>query len=167
MEPLYNDTSQHALPASEFLSGYSYSLAAFLTSALLAAVFSIFLRRDPASSYPIANPKKTFELSTSRSVLEFAFAGREVLSSALKRFGPKPFRVHTDMGTFILLRPEHGEEIRNDPRFSVDEPIIEVRLASRKSSQLSSFHFLVSLSEELSADNNVLWSAVPSEIPRV
>ncbi|KAF6825830.1 trichothecene c-8 hydroxylase cytochrome p450 monooxygenase [Colletotrichum plurivorum] len=75
---------------------------------------------------PDCESEKPFELTPSRSVLEFALAGREALLSALKKFGPRLFRIHTDMGTMIILRPEHGEEIRNDARFSVDVPIIEL-----------------------------------------
>ncbi|KAJ0305250.1 hypothetical protein COL516b_005482 [Colletotrichum fioriniae] len=58
--------------------------------------------------------------------MSFALAGRELLEEARRRFGATPFRVLTDQGNFIMLLPQHGEEIRNDPRFSVDEPIIEL-----------------------------------------
>ncbi|KAF6795342.1 trichothecene c-8 hydroxylase cytochrome p450 monooxygenase [Colletotrichum musicola] len=126
MESLYNTTSNHAQLVLEYIGGYGNGLVIFPT-VLAAAVVLIILRHNDtaASSFPIANPKKWFELSTSRSVLDFALAGREVLLSAREKFGPKPFRIHTDMGTFIMLRPEHGEEVRNDPCFSVDAPAIE------------------------------------------
>lgn len=106
-----------------------YSLVAAFITALLTAAVVVFFRHDAASSFPIPNPKRPLELSTCRSVLKLALAGREVLLSALKKFGPRLFRIHTDNGTMIILRPEHGEEIRNDPRFSVDVPIIETWLA--------------------------------------
>ncbi|KAF9878635.1 trichothecene c-8 hydroxylase cytochrome p450 monooxygenase [Colletotrichum karsti] len=124
METISKNVTMPELAPPEF--NYAVYQLPTLVAVVLVLIASIFLRRDGAVSLPIANPKKMFELTSSRPIFEFAMAGRETLASAREKFGPKPFRVHTDMGTFIILRPEHGDEIRSDPRFSVDEPIIEL-----------------------------------------
>lgn len=129
MDHLHNTSTIWGQPS--IYDGDNTSLLAALLAITLIVTIPSFFLFSGASKLPIINPKKFYELTASRSVFEFAVAGRELLASARAKFGPVPFRVHTDMGTFIILRPEHGEEIRNDPRFGIDEPIIEVRLASR------------------------------------
>ncbi|KAF4854169.1 Cytochrome P450 monooxygenase TRI1 [Colletotrichum siamense] len=124
MDHLHNTSTIRGQPS--IYDGDNTSLLAALLAITLIVTIPSFFLFNGASKLPIINPKKFYELTASRSVFEFAIAGRELLASARAKFGPVPFRVHTDMGTFIILRPEHGEEIRNDPRFGIDEPIIEL-----------------------------------------
>ncbi|KAK1729025.1 cytochrome P450 [Colletotrichum acutatum] len=125
MTLLYNATSRTQAVAGQY-EGFRDYQSHFLLALALVVVLYGFLRNDEAKKLPIINPQKWFQLTASESIMSFAVAGRELLEEARQRFGATPFRVLTDQGKFIMLLPQHGEEIRNDPRFSVDEPIIEL-----------------------------------------
>lgn len=125
MTLLDNATSSTQTAAGQY-EGFRDYQPHFLLGLALVVILYGFLRNDDARKLPIINPQKWFQLTASESIMSFALAGREVLEEARRRFGATPFRVLTDQGKFIMLLPQHGEEIRNDPRFSVDEPIIEV-----------------------------------------
>ncbi|KAF4778327.1 hypothetical protein HER10_EVM0003167 [Colletotrichum scovillei] len=125
MTLLDNATSSTQAAAGQY-EGFRDYQPHFLLGLALVVILYGFLRNDDARKLPIINPQKWFQLTASESIMSFALAGREVLEEARRRFGATPFRVLTDQGKFIMLLPQHGEEIRNDPRFSVDEPIIEL-----------------------------------------
>ncbi|ETS76915.1 hypothetical protein PFICI_10789 [Pestalotiopsis fici W106-1] len=67
---------------------------------------------------PLVNPKRSYELTSSRAVREFTTSARDIIYSAVNQFGSKPFRVISDFGEVIILRPQQGDEIRNDKRLS-------------------------------------------------
>ncbi|KAK1507634.1 hypothetical protein CTAM01_02746 [Colletotrichum tamarilloi] len=125
MTLLDNATSSTQAVAGQY-EGFRDYQSHFLLGLALVVVLYGLLRNDDAKKLPIINPQKWFQLTASESIMSFALAGRELLEEARRRFGATPFRVLTDQGKFIMLLPQHGEEIRNDPRFSVDEPIIEL-----------------------------------------
>lgn len=79
----------------------------------------IYFIRKGRNTLPIVNPKHTYEITSSRAVQEFTISARDIIYNiAAKRFGSSPFRVNTDLGEVVILRPQHADEIRNDKRFS-------------------------------------------------
>ncbi|KAF4468394.1 cytochrome P450 monooxygenase [Fusarium albosuccineum] len=66
------------------------------------------------------------ELTPTRSVGEFVTSGKSMLDKAVNRFGSQPFRVWTEIGLITVLRPHHGDEIRNDRRFNFLEQLAEM-----------------------------------------
>lgn len=164
---LDNTTSSTQAVASQY-EGFRDYQSHFLLALALVVVLYGFLRNDDAKKLPIINPKGWFQLTASQSIMSFALAGRELLEEARRRFGATPFRVLTDQGNFIMLLPQHGEEIRNDPRFSVDEPIIEV---SYKTLIPRRHHYHYSGCINVSGDevssriaDNIPRAAVPGEV---
>ncbi|KAK1674683.1 cytochrome P450 [Colletotrichum godetiae] len=125
MELFDNTTSSIQAVAVEYGGLREYQSHFLLAVAFVVVVYG-FLRNDDAKKLPVINPKGFFQLTSSQAIMSFAIAGRDLLDEARRRFGATPFRVLTDQGNIIMLRPQHGEEIRNDPRFSVDKPIIEL-----------------------------------------
>lgn len=85
---------------------------------LVPSVIIYFIRKG-RSTLPIVNPKHSYELTSNRAVQEFTTSARDIIYNiAAKRFGSTPFRVNTDFGEVVILRPQHADEIRNDKRFS-------------------------------------------------
>lgn len=79
----------------------------------------IYFIRKSRNTLPIVNPKHSYELTSSRAVQEFTTSAKDIIYNiAAKRFGTNPFRVNTDFGEVVILRPQHADEIRNDKRFS-------------------------------------------------
>ncbi|KAF3023107.1 hypothetical protein E8E14_013516 [Neopestalotiopsis sp. 37M] len=70
------------------------------------------------SALPLVNPKRSYEVTSSRAVREFTTSAKDIIYTAVKRFGSRPFRVISDFGEVVILRPQQGDEIRNDKRFS-------------------------------------------------
>ncbi|KXH42392.1 ent-kaurene oxidase [Colletotrichum salicis] len=120
-----NTTSSIQAVAAEYEGLREYQSHFLLAVAFVVVLYGL-LRNDDAKKLPFIKPKGFFQLTSSQAVMLFAIAGRDLLDEARRRFGATPFRVLTDQGNIIMLQPQHGEEIRNDPRFSVDKPIIEL-----------------------------------------
>lgn len=95
-----------------------WNLFALVLILLVPNVIVHFIRKG-RKTLAIVNPKHSYELTSSRVVKEFTMSARDILYNiAAKRFGNNPFRVNTDFGEVVILRPQHADEIRNDRRFS-------------------------------------------------
>jgi hypothetical protein len=85
----------------------------FLISTL--AVQRIF---KPKPNAPLLNPRRFFEFSNSRAVLEILYTTRQVLEDWFFKNPARPMRLTCDLGEITFLPPSMADEIRNDPRLS-------------------------------------------------
>ena len=73
---------------------------------------------------PLMNPPRFYDLGGIRAKLSFVFGARQLL--ALGARTGRPFRLLTDLGEMIVLPARYANEIRNDPRLSFSEVIVQV-----------------------------------------
>lgn len=98
-----------------------YTVVALVAIALLDAV------SRPKGDAPLVNPKKTFEVSSSRVKQEFVRNARCIVRRALDAFPGKCFRVVGDTGEMTILPVEYANAIRNDERFGFAGFVNKVR----------------------------------------
>ena len=100
--------------------------------ALLATCVFFMSRKASSSSgtMPLMNPPRFYDLGGIRAKLSFVFGARQLL--ALGARTGRPFRLLTDLGEMIVLPARYAHEIRNDPRLSFSEVIVQVRYFSRR-----------------------------------
>ena len=96
--------------------------------ALLATCLFFMSRKATSSSsstnMPLMNPPRFYDLGGIRAKLSFVFGARQLL--ALGARTGRPFRLLTDLGEMIVLPARYAHEIRNDPRLSFSEVIVQV-----------------------------------------
>ena len=80
-----------------------------------------FRYRDPA-----LNPKKPFELTSTRVKQEFFSNARRLLWDWFTTHSNTPVLLHTDTGKVTILPPSMANEIRNDDRLSFSRWTFEV-----------------------------------------
>ena len=76
------------------------------------------------NTMPLMNPPKWYDIGSIRAKLSFVFGARQLLAQG-GRTG-RPFRLLTDLGEMIVLPARYANEIRNDPRLSFSEVIVQV-----------------------------------------
>lgn len=91
---------------------FSYVIASFL------AVLLVCYVRAGHSDIPVLNPKKPYELTSSRVKSEYMSRAGEMLHGWFKRHPNKPVMLNADVGRVIVLPPSMANEIRNDKRLS-------------------------------------------------
>ncbi|KAH7065482.1 cytochrome P450 [Macrophomina phaseolina] len=90
----------------------------FLVAAYgLHALYGILTAQKPVQYIPLIGGDGGLEKSKRR----FIQNSREVIRSALRQAQGTVCQIYTDGGPKVLLRPEHIEEIKNDPNFSFEE----------------------------------------------
>ena len=77
---------------------------------------------------PLMNPPKFYDLGGIRAKLSFVFGARGLLARGQQT--GRPFRLLTDLGEMIVLPARFANEIRNDPRLSFSEVIVQVCMES-------------------------------------
>ena len=80
--------------------------------------------KSSTSNMPLINPKKFYDLGGIRAKLSFVFGARQLLALGVRT--GRPFRLLTDLGEMIVLPARYANEIRNDPRLSFSEVIVQV-----------------------------------------
>lgn len=90
---------------------------------LLAVIVSMHSRgRDNTRSFPLLNPRRTFELTGTRAKNDFNANSFAMMREGTARFPDTPFRIQAfDFGESLILPPRYASEIRNDARFSFAE----------------------------------------------
>ena len=76
------------------------------------------------STMPLMNPPRFYDLGGIRAKLSFVFGARQLLALGVRT--GRPFRLLTDLGEMIVLPARYANEIRNDPRLSFSEVIVQV-----------------------------------------
>lgn len=93
--------------------GTVWNFVAVVFILLVPNIILYFIRKG-RNTLAIVNPKHSYELTSSRTVQEFTTSARDIIyNKAVKRFGRNPFRVNTDLGEVVILRPQH---CRRDPQ---------------------------------------------------
>lgn len=108
-------------------------LATTLIALLAASVFFMSKKTSSSSSssdMPLMNPRKFYDLGGIRAKLSFVFGARRLLALGVRT--GRPFRLLTDLGEMIVLPARYANEIRNDPRLSFSEVIVQVIPRPRK-----------------------------------
>ena len=126
------------------LSAPAAWLATTLIALLAASVFFMSKKTSNSSSsssdMPLMNPRKFYDLGGIRAKLSFVFGARRLLALGVRT--GRPFRLLTDLGEMIVLPARYANEIRNDPRLSFSEVIVQVNTAPESSSKWLFFSFL-------------------------
>lgn len=101
-------------------------LGTTLVALLAASVFFMSKKTSSSSSsdMPLMNPRKFYDLGGIRAKLSFVFGARKLLALGVRT--GRPFRLLTDLGEMIVLPARYANEIRNDPRLSFSEVIVQV-----------------------------------------
>lgn len=104
-------------------------LGTTLIALLAASVFFMSKKTSNSSSsnssdMPLMNPRKFYDLGGIRAKLSFVFGARKLLALGVRT--GRPFRLLTDLGEMIVLPARYANEIRNDPRLSFSEVIVQV-----------------------------------------
>ena len=112
--------------------GPSIPTTAWLGTTLVALLCVFFMSRKATStkstnSIPLMNPPKFYDICGIRAKLSFVFGARQLLAKGARTGGP--FRLLTDLGEMIVLPARYANEIRNDPRLSFSEVIVQVYLS--------------------------------------
>ncbi|KAI1296156.1 cytochrome P450 [Xylaria venustula] len=86
-------------------------------------VVLIYLFSGPKSTrLPLANPNRTFEISTSRVRKEWLVNAKNVINTGLRRFPGRPFNMMAaDVGLTTVLPPHFANEIKNNTNLSFVE----------------------------------------------
>ena len=108
---------------------------AWLGTTLVALLCVFFMSRKASSSnsksststMPLMNPPRFYDIGGIRAKLSFVFGARQLLAKGARTGGP--FRLLTDLGEMIVLPARYANEIRNDPRLSFSEVIVQVYLS--------------------------------------
>ena len=102
-----------------------------LVALLAAGIFFTSKKTSPSISImPLINPKTFYDFGGIRAKLSFVFGARRLLALGVQT--GKPFRLLTDIGEMIVLPARYAIEIRNDPRLSFSEVIVQVCCAGHK-----------------------------------
>ena len=104
--------------------------ATILVALLALSLFSMSKKTTSISNFPLINPKRFYDLGGIRAKLTFVFSARHLLALGVRT--GKPFRLLTDLGEMIVLPARYANEIRNDPRLSFSEVIVQVSCARSK-----------------------------------
>ena len=109
--------------------GPSIPTTAWLGTTLVALLCVFFISRKASttsstSTIPLMNPPRFYDICGIRAKLSFVFGARELLAKGARTGGP--FRLLTDLGEMIVLPARYANEIRNDPRLSFSEVIVQV-----------------------------------------
>lgn len=99
-------------------------LGAALVALLAAGVYLKSKKPTSSSNIPLINPRKFYDLGGIRAKLAFVFGARRLLALGVRT--GRPFRLLTDIGEIIVLPARYANEIRNDPRLSFSEVIVQV-----------------------------------------
>ncbi|CAI6087324.1 unnamed protein product [Clonostachys chloroleuca] len=95
---------------------------AFTAVALLSALW-LLGRQD---SLPELNPRKPFEFTNRRRILEFIRNSKTILGEGRQRFKDKPYKLMSEWGSMVVLPPECADELRSDPRMDFSTPVEDV-----------------------------------------
>lgn len=76
------------------------------------------------SKYPHTNPPGWFQVRLFKQ-MDFIMNGKAIFLRAKKKFGGKPFRMLTEVGTVIVLPPSAAQEIRNEKSLSFGKAIMQ------------------------------------------
>lgn len=122
-------------------------LGTTLVALLAASVFFMSKKTSSSSSdMPLMNPRKFYDLGGIRAKLSFVFGARKLLALGVRT--GRPFRLLTDLGEMIVLPARYANEIRNDPRLSFSEVIVQVNTAPEAISKWG-FSFLFPMAHGL------------------
>ncbi|KAM3454390.1 hypothetical protein MY3296_003073 [Beauveria thailandica] len=98
-----------------------------IIASVLAAVIAVVFRLSTASKLPTLNPKGTFEISDRKIKANFQKNAARLLREWFGNNPSKPVVINGDLGPITVLPRSMTDEIRNDPRLSFDEAVMEVR----------------------------------------
>ncbi|KAJ6442429.1 cytochrome P450 monooxygenase [Purpureocillium lavendulum] len=93
-----------------------------VVASIVGVLLVLYLRaRRAVSQPPLLNPKKRYELTTTRAREEFARNSRRILEQWFSENPAKPVTINTDMGLMTVLPSKMADEIRNDKRLGFVE----------------------------------------------
>jgi hypothetical protein len=98
----------------------------YVAAAFLVLLILFLLHRSKQPNLPVANPRKSFELSAGRETNEFVRNARQVIDGFLAKSNGSNFQVNSEYGLLTVLMPKFTQEIRNDPRLSFARFIAQV-----------------------------------------
>ena len=104
-------------------------LGTTLVALLLTCLFFISRKASTTTTsinntIPLMNPPRFHDIFGIRAKLSFVFGARRLLAQGART--GRPFRLLTDLGEMIVLPARYANEIRNDPRLSFSEVIVQV-----------------------------------------
>lgn len=121
------ETWQKNAPSIPTTAWLGTSLLALLTTSLFYISRNASSKStSSSSSIPLMNPPKFYDVGGIRAKLSFVFGARQLLARGGQT--GRPFRLLTDLGEMIVLPARFANEIRNDPRLSFSEVIVQVLL---------------------------------------
>lgn len=90
------------------------AIAVTLAALVVIPIIASYLLSGRNSKVPILNPPGLFQLESQKQ-LEFAANSQRMLREAKERFAGKPYMVHSNMGSMIVLPGSLALEVKNEP----------------------------------------------------
>ncbi|TLD18496.1 hypothetical protein PspLS_10302 [Pyricularia sp. CBS 133598] len=84
-----------------------YVVTAFLLFAL------VYSQRDSYPELPYLNPKGPLELTWRRRLADYMVNSRDLLAQGKRKFGDKPYKMFTDLGSVIIVPPKYTDELKS------------------------------------------------------
>lgn len=98
-----------------------------ITGLLLFVAFHCGSEESVKDAFPIANPRKWFEFTNWRRVLEFDMSPREHFARFTLSYPKTPYWLNSELGKVLILPSNMINEIRVTPKMSSIAAIQEVR----------------------------------------
>ena len=102
-------------------------LALLATSLFFISRKATSSRSSSTNTIPLMNPPRFYDIFGIRAKLSFVFGARALLAQGART--GRPFKLLTDLGEMIVLPARFAHEIRNDPRLSFSEVIVQVYIS--------------------------------------
>ncbi|KAJ3547320.1 hypothetical protein NM208_g1575 [Fusarium decemcellulare] len=91
-----------------------------LTAVALLSAYWLLGRQD---DLPEVNPRKPFEFTNRRRILEFIQNSKTILGEGRRRFKNQPYKLMSEWGSLVVLPPACADELRSDPRMDFSTPV--------------------------------------------
>lgn len=88
----------------------------YLFTVLTFVLFAYVLKPQKTLDLPELNPKKPFELTNKRRVIEFVFGSKDLLIQGRAKYRNEPYKAFSEFGEVVVVPPEFVDELRSDPR---------------------------------------------------
>lgn len=106
------------------------SVPLYVAAAVTVILVAARLRGDGRrrrGRFPEINPRKRFELTSSRRVQAFISRSRETLAAARARYPDRPFRIHSDLGELVVVPWRLLDELAGSPKLDFRRIVRDVR----------------------------------------
>ncbi|KAF4450286.1 putative cytochrome P450 monooxygenase (lovA) [Fusarium austroafricanum] len=96
--------------------------AIFCTIALLTLFILRYSLLDRVVKYPILNPKKPLEFTSSRVIKEFIDDSKNILAQGRSLYRDQPYRANTDWGEVVMIPPQFIDPLKSHKNLDFRTP---------------------------------------------